>query len=73
MITNTDSVISNALVYSPLVSQARFAEMIGLPVGSVEAAVARNLWPWVKVGRHKFLNLEAIRLAAAKKAEEFTL
>jgi hypothetical protein len=60
-------------VYSPLVSQARWAEMTGLSVGSVEAAVARHLWPFVKVGRHKFINVEAVRLAAFKKAQEFNL
>ena len=60
-------------VYSPLVSQARWAEMTGLSVGSVEAAVARRIWPFVKVGRHKFINVEAIRLAAIKKAEEYSL
>jgi hypothetical protein len=60
-------------VYSPLVSQARWAEMTGLSVGSVEAAVARHLWPFVKIGRHKFINVEAVRLLAVKKAaEEFT-
>lgn len=57
----------------PLVTQAKWAELIGLSVGAVEAAVARRIWPFVKVGRHKFINVEAIRLAAIKKAEEFTL
>lgn len=60
-------------VYSPLVSQARFAEMIGLSVGTVEAAVARHLWPCIKIGRHKFINVEAIRILAIENAQEFTL
>lgn len=71
--TSPISMPASIEVYSPLVSQARWAEMTGLSVGSVEAAVARHLWPFVKIGRHKFINVEAVRLAAIKKAQEFTL
>jgi hypothetical protein len=56
----------------PLVTQAKWAELIGLSLGSVEAAVARRQWPFIKIGRHKFINVEALRVAAAKKADEFT-
>ncbi len=57
----------------PLVTQAKWAELTGLSLGSVEAAVARRFWPFVKIGRHKFINVEAVRIAAAKKADEFVL
>jgi hypothetical protein len=57
----------------PVVTQAKWAELIGLPVGSVEAAVARRIWPSIKFGRHNLINVEAIRIALAKKSDEFTL
>jgi hypothetical protein len=73
--TSSISIPASIEVYSPLVSQQKFAEMIGVSVGSVEAAVARRHWPVLKIGRHRYINIEAIRLAAIKtaEAEEYSL
>lgn len=73
---NSENVIpANEIISGlpPLVTQARWAALIGLSPGAVEAAVSRRIWPFVKIGRHKFINVEAVRIAAAKKADEFVL
>jgi hypothetical protein len=64
---------STLSLVAPVVTQALWASMIGLTEGAVQAAVERHYWPVVKVGRHKFINVEAVRLAAIKKAEEYSL
>ena len=52
----------------PLMTVARFAEWIGLPVGVCEAQADRRLWPIVLVGRRRFINVELV-LKQALEAE----
>lgn len=56
-----------------LLTREKFAEQIGLPVTVLIAQCERGYWPQVTVGKRVFLNVEAVRIAAAKKAHEFVL
>jgi hypothetical protein len=60
-------------VLPPLLTREKWAEQIGLPATIVIAQCERGYWPQVTVGKRVFLNVEAVRIAAAKKAQEFTL
>jgi len=51
----------------------RFAELIGLQPGVVQAQLDRGYWPTVRVGKRCLINLEAVRLAARQRGAEFTL
>lgn len=42
-------------------TQARYAELIGLTPDTVRGMVDRGQLPTVKRGRHRFINLEAVR------------
>lgn len=57
----------------PVMTREAFASAVGLPAGVVIAAAERGLWPTVRVGKRSFINVEALRIAAARKAEEFSL
>jgi hypothetical protein len=57
----------------PLCTRERWAELTGLSVATVFSGCDRGFWPVVHVGKRVLINLEAVRQAAAKKAEEFTL
>lgn len=57
----------------PVMTREAFAMAIGLPAGVVIAQCDRGLWPLVKVGKRCLINVEALRIAAARKAEEFAL
>lgn len=50
-----------------------FAHAIGLPVGVLVAQAERGYWPQITVGRRVFINVEAVRLKAAERAQEFSL
>ena len=58
---------------SPLVTRERWAQMLGLPVGVVVAQADRGYWPQITVGKRVFINVEAVRVKAAERAQEFTL
>lgn len=58
---------------SPLVSREKWAEMLGVPVGVVIAQAERGYWPQVTIGKRVFINVEAVRLKAAERAQEFVL
>lgn len=57
----------------PLLTRERYAELVGLEPGVVIAQCERGLLPTVRVGKRTLVNVEALRIAAARKAEEFNL
>ncbi len=61
------------LVSSPLVTRARWAELVGLPIGVVTAQCDRGLLPTLRVGKYSLVNVEALRVLCARRAEEFSL
>ncbi len=61
------------VVSVPLMTAERFAELIGLQPGVVQAQLDRGYWPTVRVGKRCLINLEAVRLAARQRGAEFTL
>lgn len=57
----------------PLMSRAKWAAAIGLPETVVTAQAERGLWGApIHIGKRVFVNVEAIRIAAADKAKHFT-
>lgn len=50
-----------------------FAQAVGLPLGVLTAQAERGYWPQITVGKRVFINVEAVRLKAAERAQEFTL
>lgn len=57
----------------PLMTREAFAAAIGLPVGVVLAQAERGYWPQITIGKRVFINVEAVRLKAAERAQEFNL
>jgi hypothetical protein len=57
----------------PLVTRELYAQASGLELGVFVAQCERGFWPVVHVGKRVLVNVEAIRIAAAKKSQEFTL
>lgn len=57
----------------PLMTREAFASAIGLPVGVLIAQADRGYWPQITVGKRVFINVEAVRLKAAARAQEFVL
>lgn len=57
----------------PLMTREAFAEAIGLPLGVFIAQTERGYWPLLHVGKRVFINVEAVRIKAAEKAQEFKL
>jgi hypothetical protein len=47
--------------------------MLGLPVGVVIAQADRGYGPQLTIGKRVFINVEAIRLQCAERAQEFSL
>ena len=47
-----------------ILTAERFAELVGLPVGVVEAQLDRRILPVLKIGKRRFVNLEALRQRA---------
>lgn len=64
---------SGAAACSPLMTREAFANAIGLPVGVLIAQADRGYWPQMKVGRRVFINVEAVRVLAAARAQETVL
>ncbi|TAK95907.1 MAG: hypothetical protein EPO09_07180 [Aquabacterium sp.] len=57
----------------PVMTREAFATAIGLPVGVLIAQADRGMWPTVRVGKRTLINVEAVRVLAAQKAQEFDL
>jgi hypothetical protein len=61
------------VVAVPLCTREAYAAATGLPIGVVNAHADRGYLPTVRVGKYSMVNLEALRIAAGRRAEEFTL
>lgn len=57
----------------PLMTREAFAAAVGLPAGVLIAQAERGYWPQITVGKRVFINVEAVRLKAAERAQEFVL
>lgn len=57
----------------PLMTRAAFALAIGLPLGVLVGQCEKGYWPVLQIGKRVFVNVEAVRLAAAEKGKEFSL
>lgn len=62
-----------SLSLAPLMTREAFASAVGLPVGVLIAQAERGYWPQITIGKRVFINVEAVRLKAAERAQEFTL
>ena len=59
----SDMTQSQAGSLLPILTAEKFAEAVGLPIGVVEAQMDRRLLPVAKIGKRRFVNLEALRLS----------
>lgn len=57
----------------PLMTREAFANSIGLPLGVLIAQASRGYWPQITIGKRVFINVEAVRLKALERAQEFVL
>ncbi len=57
----------------PLMTREAFAHAVGLPLGVLTAQAERGYWPQVTVGKRVFINVEAVRMKAIERAQEFSL
>jgi hypothetical protein len=60
-------------VFVPLLTREKYAEAVGLSAEVVRGQIARGYLPTVRIGRHRMVNLEALRQRAAEQGTEFTL
>lgn len=58
---------------TPLMTREAFAQAIGLPLGVLVSQCERGYWPQITVGKRVFVNVEAVRIKAAERAQEFSL
>jgi hypothetical protein len=65
--------MASSVLSVPLMTREAFALAIGLPVGVLIAQAERGYWPQLTIGKRVFINVEAIRLKAAERAQEFVL
>jgi hypothetical protein len=63
---------SEVYILPPLVTRELYAKACGLELGVFISQCERGYWPLQSIGKRVFVNVEAIRIAAAKKAEQFT-
>ena len=52
----------------PVMTREAFATAIGLPLGVLVAQCDRGYWPQVTKGKRVFINVEAVRLEARRRA-----
>jgi len=57
----------------PVVTREAWAAATGLPVGVVNSQCDKGYWPLIRVGKYSLINVEAIRVKAIQKAQEFAL
>ena len=67
------SVEPKPLLSMPLLTREAFALAIGLPIGVLIGQCERGYWPQVTIGKRVFVNVEAVRVHAAQRAQEFSL
>lgn len=53
-----------------ILTAQKFAEAVGLPVGVVEAQLDRRILPVFKIGKRRFVNMEALRNRAIAESHE---
>ena len=53
-----------AVSTAPLMTVERFADLVGLPIGVFQAQVDRRLWPVVRIGKRRLINVELVRKRA---------
>ena len=71
---NQDTSISAGVLHPvPLMTREAFALAVGLPLGVLTAQAERGYWPQVTVGKRVFIHVEAVRLKALERAQEFCL
>ena len=73
LIMSPQSLSPQDILSVPLMTREAFANAIGLPVGVLTAQAERGYWPQITVGRRVFINVEAVRIRAAERAEQFAL
>jgi hypothetical protein len=71
--TDSTNVLHSSFLLPSLVTREKWATLTGLPLKVLINQCDKGYWPQVTVGKRVFLNVEAVRIAAAKKAQEFTL
>lgn len=59
-----------AFLSAPVMTVARFADLIGLEVGVCEAQADRKLWPLIHIGKRRFINVEQVRKRALGESSE---
>jgi hypothetical protein len=59
----------DSLPLLPILSCAAFARINHLPVGVIEANCDRQHLPTIRIGKRRYINLEALRLIAVQKHE----
>lgn len=57
----------------PLMTVDAFSALVGLDVGVLRAQVDKGYWPTIRVGKYRLINVEAVRLAARVRGQEFAL
>ena len=65
--------LSNSLAIAiamPLMTPKVFSQALGIEHSVFQAQCNRGYWPTVKIGKRIFINVEAVRLMAAKKYNE---
>jgi hypothetical protein len=58
--SNATTFVSSQL-YMPLLTAQRFSQLCGLELGVVEAQMDRRILPVIRLGKRRFVNLEALR------------
>lgn len=69
----TDAAPLTQPVLPPVMTRQAWAAAIGLPFKVVSDQCDRGYWPVIKVGRYSMVNVEAVRVLAGRKAQEFAL
>ena len=68
-----DQDFATSLPFVPLMTAEAFSKLIGLELTVLEAQINRGYWPILKIGKRRFVNVEAVRISAAARASEFAL
>lgn len=58
--THIDALRASELILLPEISQAKYAEMIGVSSDTVRGMVQRGHLPTIKRGKHRLINLALI-------------
>lgn len=67
------STLSQSQLSVPVMTRAAFAAAIGLPLGVLVGQCERGYWPQITIGKRVFVNVEAVRVKAIQRGNEFGL